>query len=118
MSIDRFVKICYTYRVRLKTAYNINNEREDMKKIFLPDYFFRSFADLNIDFLKKNSIEAIILDIDNTLVPYEIPKPTDELLFWFDELKNAGIKVAFVSNNNSERVNTFDEELGILIESD
>ena len=85
-----------------------------MKKIFLPDYFFSTFSDVNIDFLKKNAIEALILDIDNTLVPYEIRKPTDELLSWFNELKNAGIKVAFVSNNNSERVNTFNEELGFF----
>ena len=85
-----------------------------MKKVFLPDYFFKSFSDLSVDFLKKNSIEAIILDIDNTLVPYEIPRPTDELLSWFDELKKAGIKIAFVSNNNSERVNTFNEKLGFF----
>ena len=85
-----------------------------MKKIFLPDYFFNTFSDVNVDFLKKNAIDALILDIDNTLVPYEIRKPTDELLSWFNELKNAGIKVAFVSNNNSERVNTFNEELGFF----
>ena len=85
-----------------------------MKKIFSPDYFFTSFSDVNVDFLKSHSVKALILDIDNTLVPYEIPEPTEELFFWFNELKNAGIKVAFVSNNNSKRVNTFNKELGFF----
>ena len=85
-----------------------------MKNVFLPDYFFESFSDLSVDFLKMYSIEAVILDIDNTLVPYETARPTKELLSWFDELKNAGIKVAFVSNNDSSRVNIFNEELGFF----
>ena len=80
----------------------------------LPDYCFLSYRDLNEEFIKENKIKAILLDIDNTLEPYENPKPTDELLSWFDMLKNNSVRVAFVSNNNSGRVNLFNEQLGFL----
>ncbi len=83
-----------------------------MNKLFYPDYIINSYKDLSVEFLKKNNINALILDIDNTLVPYEIPKPTEELKKWFSEMNEANINIAFVSNNNSRRVNEFNAELG------
>lgn len=80
----------------------------------LPDYCFLSYRDLNADFIRRNGIRAILLDIDNTLEPYENPKPTGELCAWFTMLKENGVSVAFVSNNNAERVNLFNEELQFL----
>jgi HAD superfamily phosphatase (TIGR01668 family) len=56
-------------------------------------------------------IKGIILDIDNTLEPYENPLPTKKVVQWFLELDKAGIKSAFVSNNNRERVELFNSEL-------
>ena len=80
----------------------------------LPDYCFLSYRDLSVEFIKNNGIKAILLDIDNTLEPYENPKPSPELLSWFSMLRENGVSVAFVSNNNAERVNLFNEELGFL----
>lgn len=81
----------------------------------LPDKIFESFADITVDFLKENSIEALLLDIDNTLVTYDDPLPTEKVEKWFEDMKKAGIKLAFVSNNSDPaRVEKFNEKLGFF----
>ena len=61
----------------------------------------------------QNGIRALILDIDNTLAPYEEPEPNERVLAWFSALKENGIVAAFVSNNDHERVSRFNREIGI-----
>lgn len=79
-----------------------------------PDFVFKTFDEVTVDFLKENNINGMILDIDNTLEPYEHPFPGEHVKAWLFELRAAGIGVAFVSNNNKERVETFNKELGFV----
>lgn len=79
----------------------------------VPDFIFRTFLDASVDFLMKNNVKGLILDIDNTLEPYEHPKPGPHVLSWFDSLKSAGIAFSVVSNNNKERVLEFLEGIDI-----
>ena len=37
-----------------------------------PDAEFNSIIDVKVDFLKKNNIKGLILDVDNTLIEVEI----------------------------------------------
>ncbi len=78
----------------------------------VPDYYFEKFSDVSAEFLSSIGVKGIVLDIDNTLEPYENPTPSAPLLAWFDSLANAGIKAAFVSNNNATRVELFNKNLG------
>ena len=78
----------------------------------VPDYYFEKFSDVSAEFLSSIGVKGIVLDIDNTLEPYENPTPSAPLLAWFDRLANAGIKAAFVSNNNATRVELFNKNLG------
>ena len=78
----------------------------------VPDYYFEKFSDASAEFLSSIGVKGIVLDIDNTLEPYENPTPSAPLLVWFDSLANAGIKAAFVSNNNATRVELFNKNLG------
>lgn len=55
----------------------------------------------------------MILDIDNTLEPYENPKPGEKVKSWITELNANGIKTAIVSNNDEERVRIFNEDFGM-----
>ncbi len=80
---------------------------------FIPEYYFNSFEEVNADFLLSIGVKGIVLDIDNTLEPYEHPKAGEHVVKWFDELKIAGIKTAIVSNNNQERVNVFNEKFNM-----
>ena len=54
--------------------------------------------------LKKLGIKAVLTDLDNTLIAWNNPDGTEELLDWILEMRNAGIPVVVVSNNNSDRV--------------
>lgn len=85
-----------------------------MKKLFLPDYILKTYSDLTPEFLLSLGIDTLVLDIDNTLVPYEIPLPTPKLLTWFSTLNENGVKIAFVSNNDRQRVELFNSELSFV----
>ncbi len=80
----------------------------------VPDYRFSVFSDATAEFLISIGVKGIILDIDNTLEPYEHPDPGEHVFAWFESLKNAGISVAFVSNNGGERVERFNKNLGFV----
>ena len=84
-----------------------------LRRFFSPDQYFEKFDDATPAFLLQNGIRALILDIDNTLAPYEEPEPNERVLAWFAALKENGISAAFVSNNNSERVSIFNRKIGI-----
>ena len=78
----------------------------------VPDYYFNRYSDASAEFLLSIGVRGIVLDIDNTLEPYENPMPGADLLAWFNSLEKAGIKAAFVSNNNAKRVELFNKNLG------
>ena len=89
-----------------------------MLKNLMPDGIFASFRDITPELLCEMGIKAILLDIDNTLVTYDDPEPTEEVLAWLDAMKSAGILAAFVSNNESpERVDVFNRGLGLYATS-
>ena len=82
--------------------------------LLTPDYVFERFDDVAPQFLQKKGIRALLIDIDNTLAPYEQDLPDERIINWFAALKSAGISAALISNNNVERVELFNRELGLL----
>ena len=78
----------------------------------MPDRMCSSFREVTPEFLLGMGKKYILCDIDNTLVTYDDPKPTEELLRWFESLNQNGIRVGFVSNNEPERVELFNSDLG------
>ncbi len=81
-----------------------------MKKIFMPDGIFPDIYSIPTELFTSAGIRAIVSDIDNTLVTYDDAKPTEKLIEWLDGLAEAGIKTAYLSNNEVERVRIFNEE--------
>ncbi|MBO7304024.1 MAG: YqeG family HAD IIIA-type phosphatase [Clostridia bacterium] len=84
-----------------------------MKFTFVPEYRFNTFDMADADFLTDIGVKGIILDIDNTLEPYEHPLPGEHVIRWLNSLRDRGIKAAIVSNNGRERVELFNGELGL-----
>ena len=82
-----------------------------MRFTFVPEYRFDTFDMADADFLYGIGVRGIILDIDNTLEPYENDLPGEHVLRWFNSLSEKGIKAAIVSNNDKERVELFNREL-------
>ena len=81
-------------------------------RISVPDYMFSGISEITPEFLKSIGVKALLCDIDNTLVTYDDPTPTKEALAFINEMTEAGIKIAFVSNNDENRVSTFNKDLG------
>ena len=89
-----------------------------MKDNLTPDYMFGTYREITPAFLLEKGIHALLIDIDNTLAPYEQPDPDDDIRAWFDALKQNGIRAALVSNNHAPRVERFNDTLGLLAFSD
>lgn len=84
-----------------------------MKLTLVPEYRFDRFDQVTADFLLSIGVKGVLLDVDNTLEPYEHPTPGDHVLRWLESLNAVGIKTAIVSNNNSERVDLFNRDIGM-----
>ncbi len=84
-----------------------------MKFTLVPDYYFNTFDEASAEFLSSIGVKGILLDVDNTLEPYENPVPTEKVIIWFNTLKEHCIGAAIVSNNNKERIELFNKELGL-----
>lgn len=78
---------------------------------FVPDFYFDTIYDVSPEMLIERGVKGIILDIDNTLVPYEIPEPTEEVRAWLTLMSENGMKISFVSNNHAPRVELFNRSL-------
>ena len=76
-----------------------------------PHHTFSAYFHLTADLLREQGICVLLLDIDNTLAPYEQPLPDERLQNWLRSLQEAGITVAFLSNNHGERVTLFNGQL-------
>ena len=89
-----------------------------MKDLLTPTYMFGSYREVTAEFLLSKGLKALLIDIDNTLAPYEQPDPDDAIRAWFDELHQNGIKTALVSNNHPPRVERFNQTLGLIAFAD
>ncbi len=83
-------------------------------KFFRPDMAFNDIYLITPQLLGEMGIKGVVFDIDNTIAPYEILRPTQTMNDYFAALRDAGIKIAFVSNNKGDRVKTFNEGLGLF----
>ena len=84
-----------------------------MKFTFVPDYRFQTFDLASAEFLSSIGVKGIVLDVDNTLEPYENPLPTEAVREWLESLKANGIRAAIVSNNDKERIELFNKDIGL-----
>ncbi|GFN30286.1 YqeG family HAD IIIA-type phosphatase [Paenibacillus xylaniclasticus] len=79
----------------------------------LPNLRLNSVYDLDFEALVRRGIKGIITDLDNTLVGAKEPNATPKLIQWLNKLREHGLKVVIVSNNNETRVSQFAQPLGI-----
>ena len=81
--------------------------------ILSPDFLLENCLELTDEFLARQGICGIVFDIDNTLVSYKTPEPTEEILSLLSHLRRREIKLAIASNNKASRVRRFAENLGM-----
>ena len=62
-----------------------------MKDLLTPTYMFSSYREVTPDFLREHGIRGLLLDIDNTLAPYEQEDPDESILSWVKGMQAAGV---------------------------
>lgn len=82
-----------------------------MVEKFMPDVYQKSIYYINYDKLYKKGIRMLLFDLDNTITPSHVNKPTKRLKKLFDELKDKGFKIIIMSNSTKHRIEPFKNEL-------
>lgn len=73
----------------------------------LPDFMFSKVWEITPDFLKKHSINALIVDLDNTLAKSDFPDPWPGVDEWLELMQRHNIKIIILSNNSRKRIAPF-----------
>ena len=81
---------------------------------FLPKIIAPKLTDLGPELLRSRNIRLLMLDFDNTIVPYTTSVPTPEMVAWLEKMNNLeDIQLCVVSNSHKDRVPTFCRERGL-----
>ena len=75
----------------------------------LPKLMADSLTALTPEVLRLYGIRLLMLDFDNTIVPYTTDIPTEPMVNWLEEMKSSGIQLCVVSNSHKDRVKVFCE---------
>lgn len=79
----------------------------------LPRWLAKDVTQLRPEFFRKNGITLVMLDFDNTLIPYTTNDPTPEVAYWLAEMKVSGFSLCVISNSYKDRVKEFCSRYGI-----
>lgn len=70
--------------------------------LIYPKAYFKNVQEITIQFLIKNKIKALILDVDNTLIDHK-KILSEEIIKWSTDLQGQGIKMYILSNTNKKK---------------
>ncbi|MBQ8850167.1 MAG: YqeG family HAD IIIA-type phosphatase [Clostridia bacterium] len=91
----------------------MKSKKRGLSYLLTPDFMFDTYRDVTPEFLLSHGITALLIDIDNTLAPYEQAEPDQKIREWFSSLEENGIKASLISNNHPPRVELFNKTLGL-----
>ena len=79
----------------------------------LPTYRTDAITDLTADDLHRLNIRLLMLDFDNTIVPYTTNIPAKRMENWLKAMLASDIQLCVVSNSRNDRVKIFCQRYGI-----
>ena len=79
----------------------------------LPKLMAESLTDIKPDLLHARGIRLLMLDFDNTIVPYTTDTPTPLMAGWLAMMNASGLYVCVVSNSKRGRVKKFCAQHGL-----
>ena len=83
-------------------------------KVFSPSYRYKTLADVPIEEFAAKGIRGVLLDIDNTLIPYgEYDRIPERNMEWLKSAEAAGMKVVLYSNASQWKINRMREISGL-----
>lgn len=81
---------------------------------FRPDESVASVCDIDLDALGARGIGCLMVDLDNTLLPWKDSIVPDQVARWVERAKGMGMRLCIVSNtHNPRRLRRIAEGLGI-----
>ena len=80
---------------------------------FYPDDWVDSACQIDYEKIYDRGYRGLIFDIDNTLVPHGAPAD-ERAIALFARLKNLGFSCCLLSNNQMERVSSFNEPIQVF----
>ena len=80
-----------------------------MSLSFLPGMMTPELTDLTPEFLLEHGIRLLMMDFDNTIVPYTTDVPTEKMRAWLEAMNASPVKIAIVSNRKNDRLIRFCE---------
>ena len=80
---------------------------------FLPAVILDAVTDITPELLQILGVILLMMDFDNTIVPYTTDVPTEEVDDWLQAMGNSGIALCVVSNSKNDRVKIFCEKYGL-----
>lgn len=81
--------------------------------LFTPSAVKGRVTDLDPGFLRGMGVEALLLDVDNTIATYTSHAPIDGAVEWARQMVEEGFRVLIVSNNYKRRVGPFAQRFGL-----
>ena len=80
----------------------------------LPRLITDELTDITPELLRKRGIRLLMLDFDNTIVPYTTTVPTEKMESWLAQMNALeDIRLCIVSNSHNDRVPKFCRERGM-----
>ena len=79
----------------------------------LPKIIVPALTDVTEALLHQRGVKLLMLDFDNTIVPYTTSTPTEEMEAWLHHMAASDIQLCVVSNSKKGRVKIFCEKYGI-----
>lgn len=76
----------------------------------LPYVQTSKLTDITKDYLNENGIRLLMMDFDNTIVPYTTNVPTREVVDWLARMRSCDVQLCVVSNSKNQRVQKFCKE--------
>ena len=80
---------------------------------FLPRLMTDELTDLTPELLERHNIRLLMMDFDNTIVPYTTNVPTPDMEIWLRCMVRVGVRLCVVSNSKRDRVKIFCKKYGI-----
>lgn len=74
---------------------------------FIPLECHKTVYDIDYSKLYEKGRKIILLDLDNTLIPYDQSEPNEKLISFFKDIHEIGFKIMIISNNRKRRVKAF-----------
>ena len=66
---------------------------------FLPRMIFPHLTDVTAEALRARGISFLMLDFDNTIVPYTTSEPTAQMAAWIRTMQASEIRLCIVSSS-------------------